>query len=74
VPHKLQPGPGDPVSQRAAERHNLKELRPGSSGASEVRILFIFDPARNAVLVAGDKASRWQEWVPRGDPRRRSGL
>jgi hypothetical protein len=43
--------------------HNLKELRPGSSGASEVRILLIFDPARNAVLlVADDKAGRWQEW------------
>jgi hypothetical protein len=25
--------------------------------------VFIFDPARNAVLlVAGDKADRWQEW------------
>ncbi len=36
-------------------------LRPGSSGASEVRILFIFDLARNAVLlVAGDKSGRWQ--------------
>jgi hypothetical protein len=23
---------------------NLKELRPGSSGTSEVRILFVFDP------------------------------
>jgi hypothetical protein len=43
--------------------HNLKELRPGSSDASEVRILFIFDPARNAVLlVAGDKSGHWQEW------------
>ncbi|MGH3814425.1 MAG: type II toxin-antitoxin system RelE/ParE family toxin, partial [Pseudonocardiaceae bacterium] len=35
---------------------NLKELRPGSSGRSEVRILFAFDPARQAVLlVAGDR-------------------
>jgi len=43
--------------------HNLKELRPGSSGAREVRILFIFDPVRNAVLlVAGDKSGRWKEW------------
>jgi hypothetical protein len=49
--------------------HNLKELRPGSSGASEVRILFIFDPARNAVLlVAGDKAGRWQEWYREAIP------
>ena len=36
---------------------NLKELRPGSAGASELRILFAFDPKRRAVLlVAGDKA------------------
>ncbi|MYV60122.1 hypothetical protein GTW37_11920 [Streptomyces sp. SID4931] len=42
---------------------NLKELRPGSSGASEVRVLFVFDPARNAViLVGGDKAGQWSGW------------
>ena len=46
-----------------------KELRPGSSGASEVRILFIFDPVRNAVLlVAGDKSGRWQEWYRKAIP------
>ena len=49
--------------------HSLKELRPGSSAASEVRILFIFDPARNAVLlVAGDKSGRWQEWYAQAIP------
>ena len=49
--------------------HNLKELRPGSSGASEVRILFIFDPVRNAVLlVVGDKSGRWQEWYRKAIP------
>jgi hypothetical protein len=41
----------------------MKELRPGSTGPSEVRILFIFDPERRAVLlVAGDKRGRWQKW------------
>jgi hypothetical protein len=36
---------------------NMKELRPGSVRQSEIRILFVFDPARQAVLlVAGDKA------------------
>jgi hypothetical protein len=34
-----------------------------------VRILFIFDPARNAVLlVAGDKSGRWQEWYAQTIP------
>jgi hypothetical protein len=47
----------------------LKELRPGSSGASEVRILFIFDPVRNAVLlIAGDKSGRWKEWYAEAIP------
>ncbi|WP_214371351.1 type II toxin-antitoxin system RelE/ParE family toxin [Pseudonocardia sp. H11422] len=49
--------------------HNLKELRPGSAGTSEVRILFIFDPARRAVLlVAGDKSGRWQDWYDEAVP------
>ena len=42
---------------------NLKELRPGSAGKTEIRILFIFDPQRRAVLlVAGDKAGNWTRW------------
>ncbi|MFE3028826.1 type II toxin-antitoxin system RelE/ParE family toxin [Nocardia tengchongensis] len=42
---------------------NLKELRPGSRGHSEIRMLFVFDPDRQAiVLVAGDKAGRWTRW------------
>lgn len=49
--------------------HNLKELRPGSNGTSEIRIRFIFDPERNAVLlVAGDKAGQWSEWYRRSIP------
>jgi hypothetical protein len=46
--------------------HNLKELRPGSVGRSEIRILFVFDPERQAViLVAGDKAGNWKRWYER---------
>lgn len=47
-----------------ASRHrNMKELRPGSSGRSELRILFAFDPVRQAILlVAGDKAGNWKRW------------
>jgi hypothetical protein len=42
---------------------NMKELRPGSSGRSELRILFVFDPARRAImLVAGDKTGLWNKW------------
>ncbi|MBT2480030.1 type II toxin-antitoxin system RelE/ParE family toxin [Streptomyces sp. ISL-94] len=49
---------------------NLKELRPGSVGASEVRLLFVFDPLRRAVfLVGGDKAGDWQGWYRSAIPR-----
>jgi hypothetical protein len=49
--------------------HNLKELRPGSKGGSEVRVLFVFDPDRRAVLlVAGDKAGNWRGWYTKNIP------
>lgn len=48
---------------------NLKELRPGSSRRSEIRILFAFDPARQAILlVAGDKSGEWNRWYKRMIP------
>lgn len=49
---------------------NLKELRPGSSGQSKIRILFVFDPRRQAVmLVAGDKSGNWNKWYRTNVPR-----
>jgi hypothetical protein len=54
---------------RGSTLHNLKELRPGSTGTTEIRILFIFDPARDAVLlVAGDKAGQWTAWYRESIP------
>ncbi|MGK2875214.1 MAG: type II toxin-antitoxin system RelE/ParE family toxin [Nocardioides sp.] len=52
------------VDSIVGSRHsNMKELRPGSSGRSEVRILSAFDPKRRAImLVAGDKQGRWKRW------------
>lgn len=48
---------------------HLKELRPGSTGRSEVRILFAFDPERQAVLLtAGDKAGQWKQWYTKNIP------
>jgi hypothetical protein len=63
----IEAGPelGRPLADRIAHSRlsNLKELRPGSAGRSEIRILYIFDPRRNAVLlVAGDKAGKWEVW------------
>jgi hypothetical protein len=43
--------------------HHLKELRPGSRGRSEIRIIFAFDPTRSALLLlGGDKAGNWERW------------
>ncbi|MEV2268988.1 type II toxin-antitoxin system RelE/ParE family toxin [Nonomuraea africana] len=48
---------------------NLKELRPGSRGRSEIRIVFVFDPDREAIfLVAGDKAGKWSRWYDEAIP------
>jgi len=34
-----------------------------------IRILYIFDPRRNAVLlVAGDKAGKWEAWYRQAIP------
>lgn len=57
------PGLGRPlVDTIAGSRHaNVKELRASKDGA--LRILFVFDPRRNAVLlVAGDKSGQWKQW------------
>ena len=65
------PSLGRPVVDhiKASRHHNMKELRPGSSGRSEIRILFAFDPQRRAVLlIAGDKAGNWKRWYDRNIP------
>jgi hypothetical protein len=47
------------VDTVVASRHpNMKELRPGSTGRTEIRVLFAFDLVRHAVLlVGGDKST-----------------
>ncbi len=57
-----------------SQHRNMKELRPGSSGRSELRVLFAFDPDRRAILLAGgDKAGNWRNWyranIPLADKR-----
>ena len=49
--------------------HNMKELRPGSAGPTEVRMIFAFDPAREAIfLVGGDKSGQWSTWYTKTIP------
>jgi len=52
----------------------MKELRPPSACKTEIRLLFAFDPRREAIfLVAGDKAGNWEGWyrvaIPLADKR-----
>ena len=62
---EMGPSLGRPlVDTVSRSRHrNMKELRPGSRGRSELRILFAFDPVRHGVLLlAGDKSGNWKKW------------
>lgn len=66
------PDLGRPVVDRIhSSRHqSMKELRAAKGGA--LRVLFSFDPRRQAVLLlGGDKSGEWNDWyawaVPRAD-------
>jgi len=66
------PGLGRPLVDTitGSRLPNLKELRPGSAGGTEVRMLFVFDSRRRAVfLVGGDKSGKWSEWYKTAIPR-----
>lgn len=66
------PSLGRPLVDRVVTSafHNMKELRCSSDGS--LRVLFAFDPRREAVLLmGGDKSGNWVAWyleaVPRAD-------
>jgi len=65
------PNLGRPLvdSVKKSRHNNMKELRPGSSGKSEIRILFAFDKIRRGILlVAGDKSGDWNKWYDKNIP------
>jgi len=52
-----------------SRHNNMKELRPGSTGRTEVRVLFAFDLEREAILlVGGDKRDDWKGWYETNIP------
>ncbi len=56
------PALGRPLVDRVegSAYHNMKELRPV---ATNIRILFAFDPRRTAfLLLGGDKTGLWNRW------------
>ena len=65
------PALGRPLADTVeASRHaTMKELRPGSTGRTEIRVLFAFDKERTAILlVGGDKSGDWAGWSARNIP------
>lgn len=65
------PAEGRPLvdTVTASNIANMKELRPPSTGQSEIRILFVFDPWRSAILlIAGDKSGEWNRWYRHAIP------
>jgi len=53
-----------------SKHSNMKEPRPGSTGRSELRILFAFDPKRKAIMfAAGDKSGNWKQWYEKNLPK-----
>jgi hypothetical protein len=52
-----------------SQHANMKELRPGSTGRTEIRVLFAFDLQRQAILlVGGDKSGNWSGWYETNIP------
>ena len=63
------PALGRPVVDRVVSStfHNMKELRCSSDGA--LRVLFAFDPRREAILLlGGDKTGNWEAWYRQAIP------
>jgi hypothetical protein len=66
-----QRGPdlGRPVVERIhrSRHHNMKELRASKGGA--LRVLFMFDPRRQMILLlGGDKSGEWNDWYDTAIP------
>jgi hypothetical protein len=60
---QLGPDLGCPVVDRihSSRHHNMKELRASQGGA--LRVLFMFDPRRQVILLlGGDKSKDWNAW------------
>lgn len=63
VLEEFGPALGRPtVDQIKSSRHqNMKEMRASSDGA--LRVLFAFDPLREAILlIGGNKSGAWSRW------------
>lgn len=63
------PDLGRPVVDRiqSSRHHNMKELR--ASQGAVLRVLFMFDPRRQVILlIGGDKSGEWNAWYQTAVP------
>ncbi|MHB1583187.1 MAG: type II toxin-antitoxin system RelE/ParE family toxin [Acidimicrobiales bacterium] len=63
------PDLGRPVVERihSSRHHHMKELRASKGGA--LRVLFMFDPRRQVILLlGGDKSGEWEVWYDQAVP------
>lgn len=52
---------------KGSSHGNMKELRASKGG--DLRVLFIFDPVRRAVLlIGGNKTGQWEQWYREAIP------
>ena len=68
---EVGPGLGRPLvdTLNGSSIRNLKELRPRSGREVAIRVIFVFDPWSQAVLlVAGNKAGDWTKWYESAIP------
>ncbi len=68
---EIGPGLGRPLvdTLQGSTIKNLKELRPRSGRDIAIRVIFVFDPWSQAVLlVAGNKARDWSRWYTTAIP------
>lgn len=68
---EVGPGLGRPLvdTLRDSNVSNLKELRPRLGRDVAIRVIFVFDPWSQAVLlVAGNKAGNWNRWYEESIP------
>lgn len=63
------PDLGRPVVERihSSRHHHMKELRASKGGG--LRVLFMFDPRRQVILLlGGDKSGEWEVWYDQAVP------
>jgi hypothetical protein len=68
---EVGPGLGRPLvdTLHGSNVSNLKELRPRSGRDVAIRMIFVFDPWSQAVLlIAGNKAGNWTRWYDENIP------